>query len=247
MHHLMEEWEGKSLARRARRAEEVGRDRGQWLGEVILLWAKLPRAKSRRKRARLRKAGRIKLRLIKSQPTREQATKARRTKAPQTKAMRARLPVHAETPSPPRQAARRAGSGEGQARGPRQDAAGLMKNAEPLGDGRFRFRGSPDSAQEFCGAGAARLEMAASRAMSYGKSSPQAAPGDCSDRRQGGAEHSEVVLCDGKPAVLGTVVARTASSSPRSASFLARSPARSARMSCPRRLSKKGASMIWPC
>ncbi len=78
----------------------------------------------------------------------------------------------------------------------------LMKNAEPLGDGRFRFRGSRDSAQEL-------REMpgwgAASRAMSYGKSSPQLLQEIAPIATKAG-QSTVAVLCDGKPSALGTVV-----------------------------------------
>ena len=78
----------------------------------------------------------------------------------------------------------------------------LMKNAEPLGDGRFRFRGSPDSAQALR---ALPGWGAASRAMSYGKSSPQLLQEIAPIAAKAGRS-TVVVLCDGKPAVLGTVV-----------------------------------------
>jgi serine protease Do len=78
----------------------------------------------------------------------------------------------------------------------------LMKNAEPLGDGRFRFRGSPDAARELR---ALPGWGPASQAMSYGKSSPQILREIAPIANKAG-QSTVVVLCDGKPAVLGTVV-----------------------------------------
>jgi serine protease Do len=78
----------------------------------------------------------------------------------------------------------------------------MMKNAEPLGDGRFRFHGSPDSTQALR---ALPGWGAASRAMSYGKSSPQLLTEIAPIAAKAG-QSTVVVLCDGKPAVLGTVV-----------------------------------------
>jgi len=73
----------------------------------------------------------------------------------------------------------------------------LMKHAEPLGDGRFRFHGASDINE--------RIRGIASTVMNYGKSCPQMLREIAPIAAQAGRS-TVVVLCDGKPAVLGTVV-----------------------------------------
>jgi serine protease Do len=107
----------------------------------------------------------------------------------------------AETPRPPR---RRPSEQPAPERAKPEDLAklrDLTKNAEPLGDGRFRFHGSRDSAQELH---ALPGWGAASRAMSYGKSSPQLLQ-QIAPIAAKAARSTVEVLCDGNPTVLGTV------------------------------------------
>ena len=77
----------------------------------------------------------------------------------------------------------------------------LMKSAQPLGDGRYGFS-SPDATEVF--RSLPGWDYAA-RAMSYGKSSPQLIKEIAPIAAQAGRS-TAVVLCDGKPAALGTVV-----------------------------------------
>ncbi len=78
----------------------------------------------------------------------------------------------------------------------------MMKNAEPLGDGRYRFRGSQDATQALR---ALPGWDSVSRAISYGKSSPQLLREIAPVAARAGRSTVEV-LCDGKPTLLGTVV-----------------------------------------
>jgi S1-C subfamily serine protease len=78
----------------------------------------------------------------------------------------------------------------------------IMKNAVPLGDGSYRIRGSDDVTQSLR---ALPGWDATSRVMSYGKSSPQLLREIVPVAAQAGRS-TAVVLCDGKPAVLGTVI-----------------------------------------
>lgn len=77
----------------------------------------------------------------------------------------------------------------------------LMKDAQPLGDGRYGFR-SPDATELFRSLPG---WDAAARAMSYGKSSPQLLKEIAPIAAQAGRS-TALVHCDGKPVVLGTVV-----------------------------------------
>jgi serine protease Do len=78
----------------------------------------------------------------------------------------------------------------------------LMKNAVPLGDGRYGFRGSPDAARDLR---ATPGWGSVSQAMSFGKSSPQILQEVAPIANKAG-QSTVIVLCDGKPAVLGTIV-----------------------------------------
>ena len=78
----------------------------------------------------------------------------------------------------------------------------MMKNAEPLGDGRFRFSGSPEATRAFRSLPGFGL---ASTVLNYGKSSPQLLR-EIGPIAEPAGKSTVVVLCDGKPAALGTVV-----------------------------------------
>ena len=102
MHHLMEEWEGKSLAAGPARRGSRARRR------PMARQAHRPRATLRRQRARRKKSLRTKLqrtkvRLTKAERIKPRQTRARRTKARMAKTMRARLRGR------PRRRGRRAG------------------------------------------------------------------------------------------------------------------------------------------
>ncbi len=78
----------------------------------------------------------------------------------------------------------------------------LMKNAEPMADGNYRFRDSADARQAI--RSLPGWESAA-RAMTYGKSSPQLLR-EITPIALKACRGTAVVLCDGKPTVLGTVI-----------------------------------------
>ncbi len=183
MHHLMEEWEGKSLAGGAKPKP----------GETA---ANGSNGKSAADNVAAEKGPAEKVATDKGAPDKVNADKGAANKDSGGK-----VAGPAETPRPPR---RPRGEPVPEKAKPEDLAKmrDLMKNAEPLGDGRFRFRGSPDSAQELRslpGWGAA------SRAMSYGKSSPQLLQ-DIAPIAAKAGRSTVVVLCAGKPALLGTVV-----------------------------------------
>ena len=175
MHQLMEEWEGKSLA-----AGATGKS-----GET---------AASSSTGNTAEKSSAEKVATDKSSPDKSAMDKGAATKD-------GKVAGPAETPRPPR---RPRGEPAPEKAKPEDLAKmrDLMKNAEPLGDGRFRFRGSPDAAQDLR---ALPGWGAASRAMSYGKSSPQLLQEIAPIAAKAG-QSTVVVLCDGRPAVLGTVV-----------------------------------------
>ncbi len=111
----------------------------------------------------------------------------------------------------------------------------MMRNAEPLGDGRYRFHGSDDELSLLPG------WSTLSRAMSYGKSSPQILQQIAPIAAQAGRS-TVVVLCNGKPTVLGTVVRKDGYILTKSSELRGTLLARSAGGNCPPRLSRCAAS-----
>ena len=210
MHHLMEEWEGKSLAAGGAKPKP---------GETVNNGA----------------AG-------KSPASDSAAGKVATDKTTTDKDSAGKVAAPGKTPAPPR---RPRGEPVPEKAKPEDLAKmrDLMKNAEPLGDGRFRFRGSPDSAQELRslpGWGAASRAMSyGSRARNYCRTSLRSPPRPARAR-------SSCFATESRPCWAPSS-AKTAASSPNSASFTARSRVGSARTSCPPRSSRKGTSMIWPC
>ncbi|MGA2256812.1 MAG: trypsin-like peptidase domain-containing protein, partial [Thermoguttaceae bacterium] len=82
----------------------------------------------------------------------------------------------------------------------------MMKEAEPLGDGRFRFHGTLENASDLKGLlGAMFGRGRATAGLDYGKSSP-ALLRDISPIAAQAGRSTVVVLCDGRASALGTVV-----------------------------------------
>ena len=82
----------------------------------------------------------------------------------------------------------------------------MMNGAQPQGGGRYKFRMTPENAKTFEGLlGAMQRQGLAWPAVDYGKSSPSLLQ-DIAPIAAPAARSTVVVLCDGRPAVWGTVV-----------------------------------------
>ena len=200
MHHLMEEWEGKSLAAGPGAPGKPGETAANGSAGTSAA-GNVAAAKGPAEKVATDKVATDKGPTDKGGADKTATDKGATNKGTNGKDNAGKVAGPAETPRPPR---RPRGEPVPEKAKPEDLAKmrDLMKNAEPLGDGRYRFRGSPDSAQELRslpGWGAA------SRAMSYGKSSPQLLQEIAPIAAKAGRS-TVVVLCDGKPSVLGTVV-----------------------------------------
>ena len=81
----------------------------------------------------------------------------------------------------------------------------MLENSEPMGNGRYRLRMTPENAKNFQGLLGAMQRRGHASELEYGKSSPGLLKDIAPIAAQAGRS-TVVVLCDGKPAALGTVV-----------------------------------------